>query len=283
MSSNQAGVGPIEDRLRVARTAAEAVGAALMQLRGHVPFKGESSGDQLKTPVDKAAEAWILAYILSFYPTDCILAEESFEGKNSHWDVPPAFWTVDALDGTRSFVGGFDGFCVQIGYISDGVPVLGIVHEPVRRITYWGIRGQGAYRQPLDGGAQRLCLPLYSAWPLSSVFVDSTAPSGIVGELLALHNGRHLECGSIGLKICRVAEGEAHVFAKALTFKLWDVAPGQVVLAEAGGKLALWDGSDILYGSGRIYWENLVVAPGGLLSLTVQDLSALSIREAKRL
>jgi len=108
--------------------------------------------------------------------------------------------------------------------------------------------------------------------------VDSTYPRGPIGQLLTLNNGQFLECGSIGLKICRVADGEAHVFAKALTFKIWDVAPGQLVLTEAGGRLALWDDSDILYGTQQVYFDDLVAAPKGLFPLVMQQLSKLTRR-----
>ena len=82
-----------------------------------------------------------------FYPADAILAEEAFEQKKAAWTAPASFWTVDALDGTASFVDGFEGFCIQAAYIVDGAPVLGVIHEPVRQMTYWAIRGAGAYRR----------------------------------------------------------------------------------------------------------------------------------------
>ncbi len=266
----------IQARFSIARATVEAVGAALMSLRDKDTFARESLGGQLKTPVDKAAESWIVTYILSFYPSDRVLAEESFEEQGDPWDAPSAFWTVDSLDGTRSFIGGFDGFCVQVAYVVDGAPVLGIIHEPVRQMTYWAIRGHGAYKQQLNSKLQRLHLPVYSGWPTRPVFVDSTYPKGPIGQLLAAHNGQFLECGSIGLKICRVAEGDAHVFAKALTFKLWDVAPGQLLLDEAGGRLTLWDGSDIFYNTQQVYFDNLIAVPESLSPVLVQRISKLT-------
>ena len=280
MSLNITELQSIPVRFRVARDAVEAVGAALMFLRGRHNHGWESPGGQLKTPVDKAAEGWICGYILGFYPTDRILAEESFEGENHTWDAPSAFWTVDALDGTRSYIEGFGGFCVQVSYVVGGVPLLGIIHEPVRQVTYYATRGCGAYKQHLNGKPQKLCVPCYSSWPSRPVFVDSTYPKDTIGQLLALHDGQFLECGSIGLKICRVAEGEAHVFAKALTFKIWDVAPGHLILAEADGRLTLWDGPDIHYDTQQVYFDNLVAAPEGLFPLVVQQLSKLTSGEA---
>ncbi|MEJ0044835.1 MAG: inositol monophosphatase family protein [Rhodospirillales bacterium] len=41
-----------------------------------------------------------------------------------------ATWFVDPLDGTRDFAAGRDSFCVNIGLVRDGLPVLGIVCVP---------------------------------------------------------------------------------------------------------------------------------------------------------
>lgn len=247
-----------------------------MSVRGKDASGWESSGGQLKTAVCKAAEAWIVAYILSFHPTDHILAEESFEEKGDAWHAPEAFWTVDALDGTRSFVEGFDGFCVQVAYVEDGQVKLGVVHEPVRRVTYWALKGQGAFRQTADGECQRLQVQLLTGWSPKPVFVDSTQPGGPVGQLMARWDGQFLECGSIGLKICRVADSTAEVFVKALSFKLWDTAPGDLILQEAGGRLGLWSGESVPYGGEQVYFENLLAASRTLFELAVPELHGSS-------
>lgn len=279
MSRNVGELQSIQGRFRVARAAVEAVGAALMFLRGKDTSCWQSFGGQLKTSADRAAEGWIVEYILSFYPTDSILAEESFEEKGGVWDAPSAFWTVDALDGTRSFVEGFDGFCVQVAYVEAGQVKLGVVHEPVRHASYWALEGQGAFRQTEHGECQRLQVQLLTGWPPRPVFIDSTRPNGPVGRLMANHSGQFSECGSIGLKICRVADGTAHVFAKALTFKLWDTAPGDLILQEAGGRLGRWSGERVPYGGRQVYFENLLAASRTLFDLAVLELSRPSQRK----
>lgn len=267
----------IVKRFEIARAAAESLGAALINLRGKYSSVRESSGGQLKTAVDRAAEAWLVTYLRSFFPTDQFLAEETFEESGIAWGAPRSFWTVDALDGTRSFIEGFDGFCVQIAYVDDGQVKLGVVHEPVRRVTCWALEGQGAFRQTEDGECQRLQVQLLTSWPPKPVFVDSTRPEGPVGRLMARQAGQFLECGSIGLKICRVADGAAHVFAKALTFKLWDVAPGELILTEAGGRLGLWSGEAVPYGGKQVYFENLLAT-----SRTLFDLAVFELRESSQ-
>jgi len=41
-------------------------------------------------------------------------------------------WVVDPLDGTREFVKGIPEFCTSIGYVENGRPVAGGIHNPAR-------------------------------------------------------------------------------------------------------------------------------------------------------
>lgn len=266
---------PFAERTRVAIEAAEAAGAALRRVRS-ATHSAKEVGDQLKTGVDRAAEGWVLGYLQGSFAQDAVLSEEAFEAAGVEWSAPKAFWTVDALDGTRSFVDGFAGFCVQLAWIEDGRVRIGIVHEPVHDRTYVGVDGAGAYR--FESGAPPVTLSLEprASWPVPAVFVDSTRPADPVGAIFRRHAGEFLELGSIGLKLCRVADGSAHVFAKRLRFKLWDVAPAQVILDEAGGEVGLWDGSPIPYDTARVRFQDVLAAPRGLFELVAAELSSSS-------
>lgn len=256
---------PWAGRLRAALRAADSAAAALMRVRGAPLAAHEGEGGQLKTGVDQAAEGWVLGLLRAEFPDDAFLSEEAFEASDGGWTPPAAYWTVDALDGTRSFADGFDGFCVQMAYVVDGVPCLGVVHEPVADAAYLGIRGAGAFRYA-GGGFH----PLRPAPPergrRAPVFVDSTVPAGPAGAVFREMGGAFLECGSVGLKVCRVADGSADVFLKHFTFKLWDVAPGEVILAEAGGRLGVWSGEPVRYDTGQVRWTGVLAAPEPLFS-----------------
>jgi 3'(2'), 5'-bisphosphate nucleotidase len=93
------------------------------------------------------------------------------------------------------------------------------------------------------------------------VFVDSTRPGGVVGEMMAEMSGAFLECGSIGLKLCRVADGSADVFVKELVFKVWDVAPAALILEESGARVGLWSGAAIPVAGAQVSFRNLLAAP----------------------
>jgi myo-inositol-1(or 4)-monophosphatase len=58
-----------------------------------------------------------------------------------------AFWCVDPLDGTLPFVEGNAGYAVAIALVRrDGVPLLGVVFDPVEQHLYHAVQGGGAYR-----------------------------------------------------------------------------------------------------------------------------------------
>src|SRR5262249_4365491 len=105
-----------------------------------------------------------------------------------------------------------------------------------------------------------------------------TRPTGVAGEWFTKNGATFVELGSIGLKICRVADGSADVFLKRLVFKLWDVAPGALILSEAGGTLGLWDGSAIPFGGQQVHFRDLLATTREDFARIAKDVSLLSQR-----
>jgi len=244
----------------------------LLELRGSIRGS-EAAGGQLKTSADLAAEGWVLGFLEGSFPEDRFLAEERFDRDGTPWPGASTYWTVDALDGTRSFVEGFDGFCVQVAFIENGEPRVGAICEPVTGSVFAAVTGGGAWK--LQGAnAFRLTGSSVNAVSPGLRFVDSTRPDGSVGKLFERTQGRFVECGSVGLKICRLVEDQADVYAKRFSPKLWDVAPGAVLLAEVGGTLRNWDGTPFDYTGTRTHYTGVVAASHGLYAELLGDVGA---------
>ncbi len=261
-------------RAQAALLAVETAGVALMALRGSALSARDAEGGQLKTVADEAAEGWVLGYLGAAFPGDIFLSEEAFEREGKAWVPPAAYWTVDALDGTRSYADGYDGFCVQVAYVVDGEVRVGAIAEPAAGRCYLAAQGAGAFVRDAGGAFRRLALAPGAEWPSNPVFVDSTRPAGVPGEWFRAHDARFLELGSIGLKICRVADGSAHVFLKVLRFKLWDVAPGDLLLREAGGALTLWNGERVPYDTAQVVFQDVLAAPAALAPRLAAEIAA---------
>ena len=49
------------------------------------------------------------------------------------------------------------------------------------------------------------------------------------------------------MKICRIADKSADLFAKTVTVRDWDIAAPELILKEAGGVLLTSDGDEFIY------------------------------------
>jgi len=250
------------DRAAVALSAVRGAGAALLQLRGSIQGREEGEG-QLKTRADLAAEGWGLGFLRGHFADELMLAEEEFEAAKRPWAGAQRYWTIDALDGTRSFVEGYPGFCVQVAFIEDGQPRVGVIDEPAAGRTYVAAEGAGAWR--LDAvGWTRLAGSSGRALAPGLRFVDSTRPGDAIGKLYDRYQGAFVECGSVGLKIVRIAEDAGDIYAKRFRYKLWDVAPGEVLVRETGLVLGSWAGERIDYAGTRSHFETILVADAAI-------------------
>lgn len=248
----------LKQRLEFATAVCQSVGQAILEFRKH-HFLSKSffkSGEQLKSPVDFAADSWIISMIKTYYPKEEILSEENYE-KNKYFKSVKNFWLVDPLDGTASYCNGYDGFCTQMAYIENGKPVIGVVYAPTTNSVYWSVIEKGSYLKNKNK-VKKLNLRK-KGFPKS--YIDNQPAKGSVLKILKeMKINRFLEMGSFGLKICKIAEGKAGIFLKPVEFKIWDIAPGDLILREAGGKLTLWDGDNIDYSGKKIYYKNLVAS-----------------------
>jgi fructose-1,6-bisphosphatase/inositol monophosphatase family enzyme len=246
-------------RLIFAKTIARAAGEALLVIRD-MNLPRHEEGDQLKSAADLGAEALLTTLLKQHYPDEAIIAEENNAGEASVLGTKHGCWIVDPLDGTRSYHDGFDGFCVQLAYVEKGIVRLGVVYQPVGRVTYFAIRGRGAFREEKK---KKVKLPLRLTRK-KKIYIDSRRAKGAAREALdELHIKKFLECGSFGVKLCKIAEGSADVFLKDAPFKLWDVAPAEVILNETGCKMTLWNGKEVRCDGTMLGGENLLAASLG--------------------
>jgi len=112
------------------------------------PKKGGSSlASQVVTEVDHLSQAAILELI----QPSCeqynlaLLTEESDD--NLERLEKDYFWCIDPLDGTLSFIDSSFGYAISIALVAKtGVPIIGVIYDPVTGNLYHAIKGMGAYR-----------------------------------------------------------------------------------------------------------------------------------------
>jgi len=120
--------------------AAEAGELIFARVTGALGVRAKSETGDVVTDLDLAAERVIVDHIRSSFPRHRIVAEESglLDAADESW-----VWLVDPLDGTNNVAIGLSDYVVGIALCHDGVPVLGVVHDPVRGESWSAVQGQG--------------------------------------------------------------------------------------------------------------------------------------------
>src|SRR5689334_6118884 len=108
-----------EDALKLAMAAVERTGERLLEWRYEGRVAAEVVGPTIKAEADRMAHECLVELLAdSGYP---VLSEE--EPQNFEVQRPLAYWLIDPLDGTASFVGGYSGFVTQVAFMDHGRPV----------------------------------------------------------------------------------------------------------------------------------------------------------------
>jgi len=188
-----------------------------------------------------------------------IVSEEDVNSQSN--DRPDEYWLIDPIDGTASFAYGFSGFVCQVALIRDKQPQLAGVYAPALDKLYMAVRGQGA---TLNG--HRIQVKVVNRRELT--LVDNyPQPKGLAKFIFnKFHCESYLESGSIGLKICLVAEGVADIFSKDVCVRDWDVAAPHLILQEAGGVLTQFRGEPFDYQGSYERCGLVATSSEGLLS-----------------
>ncbi|TBU77211.1 inositol monophosphatase family protein [Phytopseudomonas daroniae] len=217
-----------------------------------VQHKGNDQQDVVSI-ADQDVEAFIRGELAEHFPEDGIVGEEGGSaGLQAH-----CIWVIDPIDGTACFLNGLHNWCVSIGLLVDGEPLLGAIADPNHDELFHGFIGRGAFVNdtPLaahEAGHVREGL----------VGVGTTHRPGkenflpFISALLD-EGGMFLRNGSGALMTAYVAAGRLIGYYET-HLKSWDCLAGLVLVREAGGRH-----SDFLRGDGLLGGNPyLVAAPG---------------------
>jgi myo-inositol-1(or 4)-monophosphatase len=239
--------------LAVARAAAEEAGA-LIAARWDTAIDVRRKGEvDLVSEVDLAAEEIVVERIATAFPDDGVLAEE---GSGRQVDQARV-WHVDPLDGTTNYSHGFPHFCVSIGLVDAAGAAVGVVHDPLRRWTFWAGRGMGAWRdgQRLHvsdvGGLDGALLATGFAYDRRQV-QHNNVPE--LGALLRRCQGVR-RAGAAALDLAYLAAGWVDGYWER-GLKSWDVAAGVLLVSEAGGTVTGYDGQPVVVADGAVIATN---------------------------
>lgn len=170
-----------------------------------------------------------------------ILSEESADiswDERKQWH---SYWLVDPLDGTKEFIKKNGEFTVNIALIENGKPTMGIVYAPALNKSYVGIVGEGAWTE-INGEFAPISATKHSGNDVWKIVGSRSHQSPEIQNLLAQLIGEtELVAMGSSLKLCLVAEGEAHLYPRLGPTSEWDTGAAHAVAIAAGAKVTVLD------------------------------------------
>jgi fructose-1,6-bisphosphatase/inositol monophosphatase family enzyme len=200
--------------------------------------------NDLVTQADIEAEQYLSERLPELLPGSVVIGEEGVSSgniilsdiENSANDI----WVVDPVDGTFNFVKGRPEFGIMLALIRNGETVMAWIYNILADEMVFAEKGAGTQingeRVEIESGGLH------------------TAPTGFVNPRyfpteqrshIKVISDRHDGCVSIGCaahEYLNLLKGRVD-FALYTRIKPWDHLPGTLIVSEAGGYVAKWDGS----------------------------------------
>lgn len=190
----------------------------------------KSTGTDMVSEMDRAAERRIVDHIRSQRPDDAIIGEEGADQRGS----TGVRWIVDPLDGTTNYLYGVPAYAVSVAVEVDGRVAAGVVHDPSHGDLFTAVTGQGAMRngRPLVLGGDITLGTALVGTGFGYAPARRRWQGRVVAELLGeVRDVRRF--GAAALDLCWVACGRLDVYFER-GLQEWDYAAGALIAAEAG-------------------------------------------------
>ncbi len=246
--------------LDVATEAALASGDKIVEYLGHpgdVEFKREKD---MVTKADRLSEEIIITKIRQDFPKHHILAEERGLVRGNGESEAEYTWVVDPLDGTTNFAHGVPMFAVSIGVIHSGVPVIGVVYNPVSKELFRAELGQGAFlnEEAISvSSVSSICHSLVgTGFPYDMEDEEDNNVRDFCRVVAEVQDVRRM--GVASLDLAYVACGRFDAYWEP-GLAPWDVAAGAVLVREAGGMATDYEGREFILENQQIVASNGII------------------------
>jgi histidinol phosphatase-like enzyme (inositol monophosphatase family) len=192
------------------------------------------------TAADRACETLIVERIGREFPEDGVLGEEGAHRESRNGRK----WIVDPIDGTRDFVRGIPLWAVLIGFEQDGEVVAGAAHCPGQQLLLSASKGGGAWQDGKRLKVSHMTTPKEAVLCFNGF--NKKGVSGMAGILQWVEPFWAVRGLGGSVDAILVAQGRADVWIEPEA-KPWDFAPLKILVEEAGGRFAAFDGSNSIY------------------------------------
>lgn len=221
----------LSEYIAFAHELADAAGEAIRPYFNAAAEVETKSDNSPVTKADKAAEKAMRTLIEKRLADHGIYGEEHGQSGIDKKYV----WVLDPIDGTRAFIRGSQQWGTLIALCEDGVPILGILDQPITGERWVGARGQ---KTTLNGKtiATRECELLKDA-VISTTFCaadDRPRYDALAKQCAnAIEGG---DCYAYGM----LARGERDIVCDT-ALKPYDILALVPIIEGAGGSIRGWD------------------------------------------
>jgi inositol-phosphate phosphatase/L-galactose 1-phosphate phosphatase/histidinol-phosphatase len=190
------------------------------------------------TVADREAETAMRALLGKHVPSHGIFGEEhGVERADAEY-----VWVLDPIDGTKAFITGLPIFGTLIALLHRGVPVLGIIDQPISKERWLGAAGRPSTLNDKP-------IKVRACDQLAKAYMYSTAPLMFAGPTAKHHEELASkvklfrwggDCYAYGL----LAAGHVDLVVEN-SLKLYDFAALVPVIKGAGGLITDWKGREL--------------------------------------
>lgn len=205
------------------------------------------------TNLDVDLEQFIYKKISLSYPMDGCIGEELVNKKSRNGYI----WTIDPIDGTRSFINNVPLFSTMIGLLFEDEPVLGIISFPIVNELIYAVKDLGTYWiPPFRKNSIKCKVKVRNIHKTLICCTDIKFFTGHYYNLLNLlqSEAKNLRTWGDSYGHMLVVTGRADFMIDPPPFlKIWDIAPIKIITEEAGATFRYLDiGSNLQSATGAI-------------------------------
>lgn len=189
------------------------------------------------TIADQNAEEMLRQRIHKYFPDHGIIGEEfGEEAATREW-----VWTIDPIDGTRSFIQGLPMFATLLCLLHKGEPAMGIICLPALGETVWAVKGKGTY-----SGNRRLHVSSHTKIK-DSVLATADLYCFREKKFLRFWNQLHSQAKLVrtypdAFGHLMAIRGSVDAMVDPWAY-IWDFAPCKILVQEAGGSFINFTGN----------------------------------------
>lgn len=249
----------------VAEAVREAGDIARRYYNGKVESWEKKPGDPV-SEADLAIDSFLKERLMTAQPDYGWLSEETVDDP-SRLDKRRV-WVVDPIDGTRSFIAKKPEFTICAALVENGLPVLGVVYNPILEEFYEAELGKGAYLNQ----KQITCSPRSDLD--GATLLTSRKAFEWHGWIDDVRDATFSHVNSIAYRMVKVASRHVDASLSFAAKSDWDIAAADIILSEAGGVSTTTSGEPHLYNRKEVVHRNVISCGKSLHPLLMQMLKS---------